>query len=135
MAAATRLSGEALYVEFGTDDLSGDWRAFTPREAGVRADRTAADDTSTSEKGIRKEGSTTFEALFDSSEGTYIWSKVVPNTEGTLIWAEEGTASGKPKHTVDGIVRERSKSIPYDGMIAITVEFGFQSVVTDSTYA
>ena len=135
MAASDRLTGLNLYVEFDGQDLSGAWRAFTPTEGGVRADRTAGADASTSEAGIRKEGSATFEGLYDTTEATLIWSKVLPNAEATLIWGEEGTAAGKEKHTVDAIVRSRAKNVPYSDMISVTVEFGFQGVVADAAYA
>jgi hypothetical protein len=53
---------------------------------------------------------------------------------GTLIWAPEGTAAGKPKHQVVAIVKNRSRSMPYDDIVEGKVEFQFSGAVTDGTY-
>jgi hypothetical protein len=70
------------------------------------------------------------EALLD---GTAAWAGCAPNTEGTFVVSPEGTAAGKPKTTVVALVTKREKSIAYNDLESMTVEFQAQSTPAEGT--
>ena len=85
-------SGTSLYLKFGSQVLSADYRTFEPSEEMKLAVATAGADAAESHIVVRKDGRATCE-LVDQTAGTALWTAVVPGTSGTLEWGPEGTSS------------------------------------------
>lgn len=126
-------AGSALYLKFGSTVLSADHRSFEPNEEIGVVDASAGSDEARSYVTTLKDGRASAE-LVDQTGGTALWAAVKQGTSGTLEWGPEGTASTKPKHTATAIVLNRRKSIPYDGIVAISIEWQLNTVVTDTVY-
>jgi len=126
-------TGAALYLKFGSTVLSTDYRTFDSDEAQNLVDASAGADTYKTFLATLTEASAKAN-LVSQTGGTVLWAAVAPGTSGTLEWGEEGTASTKPKHTALAVVEKRAKSVPYDGLVVIAVDWKFQGTVTDSAY-
>jgi len=126
-------TGKDLYVKFGTQALTTDYRSWTEEETIDTVDKTAGADTVKTYLTTQKDGTASIDVL-DSTGGTAMWAAVAVGTEGTLEWAPEGTASTKPRHYVNAIVTSRSKPVAYADVVAFTVNFQFSGAVTDTTY-
>lgn len=123
----------AGYIKFGSTVLSTDMRAFDPEEEIGLVDGTAGVDAARTYITTVKDGKATLELL--AAGGTTVWAAVVPGTSGTLEWGDEGTAAGKPKHSVNAIVQKRKRTTPYDDVVVYSVDFQFSgAAVTDGTY-
>jgi len=129
MAAIT---GVALYVKFGSD-ISGDYRSFEANETGDSIDVSAGSDTATTYLTRLTDGTATYSAIMQA-DGSAIWTALATHTEDTLEWADEGTAGGKQKHSVNAIVTSRGRTIPFAGAVEITATFQFSGAVTDTVY-
>lgn len=128
-----RITGKNTYIKFGSTDLSVNFRSFDWEEEGKVAEATAGADTNASRLATYKDGKASME-LVGITTGAAAWLAVAPHTEGTLEFAEEGTAVGKPKHSVLAIVVKRSKKNPFDDLQIWTIDLEFQGAVTDGTY-
>jgi hypothetical protein len=126
-------TGKNLYITFDGNVLTGDQRTFTVTETMEVVDASAGADVARTYLTTLEDGSATLE-LLHQEDGTVLWGNVDKGTSGTLIWAPEGTATGKAKHTVTAIVISREQSMPYDDVVALTIEFQFTGVVSDTTY-
>lgn len=135
MAGTHFVFGTSGYIKFGATVLSADMRNFQPDEDVGVVDQSAGNDTGRTYLTTLKDGKSSLEILLQPG-GTAAWAAVAPGTSGTLEWGEEGTALGKPKHTVTAIVKGRKRAMPYDGVVTATVDFQFSSAtgVTDGTY-
>lgn len=127
--------GSAGYIKFGSTVLSSDERTFTPEESIGLADATAGNDTARTRLATIKDGKASWEGVLQAG-GTALWAAVAPGVSGTLEWGEEGTATGKPKHTVVAIVESRKREFPYEDIAVAQVEFVFSggAAVTDTAY-
>ena len=96
-------AGGALYLAFGGVVLDTDYRSFSPTEEMGVADVSAGADANRTYVDLLKDGTATATILIQAADTT-TWGAVALGTEGTLEWAEEGTASGKPRHHVNAIV-------------------------------
>lgn len=135
--ALSEKSGMNLYVAFGNTpaNLSTDFRSFEETETKDTVEATAGADASKTYIALTKDGTASFSGLYiTAGAGTTVWAALAPGTEGSLIWAEEGTAAIANYHWVNAICTERSKSIPYDGVIEINASFQFNGAVSDGTY-
>jgi len=128
-----RYSGKDLYVEFAGTDLSGDFRTLDVPESCTIIDASAGSDTY-KDKLAGQTDATASLSMLHQAAGTVLWDALAPTTEGTLIWAPEGTASAKPKHSATVIVSSRGKSIPYEGVVELSVDFDIKSAITDTIY-
>lgn len=126
-------TGTNLYLTFGGTVLSADYREFEPTEEVKMVDGSAGSDSATFMYATLTKGKAKLK-LVDQAAGTVAWAALATKTSGTLIWGEEGTASGKPKHTVVAIVSDRKKKLQYDDITEIEVNFEFQGAVSDSAY-
>lgn len=135
MAGTHFVFGTAGYIKFGTTVLSVDMRNFQPDEEVGTVDQSSGNDTSRTYLTTLKDGKSSLEILLQPG-GTAVWAATAPGTAGTLEWGEEGTAIGKPKHSVNAIVKSRKRAMPYDGVVTATIDFQFSSAtgVTDGTY-
>ena len=127
------ITGSALYLKFGDTVLDTDYRAFGPSEEIGLVDQSAGADTERTYLTTLKDGTATATIVIQAGDTT-TWGAVAPGTEGTLEWGEEGTANGKPKHTVNAIVTGREKSIEYADLIVADITWQFSGAITDSTY-
>jgi hypothetical protein len=127
-------TGASLYLTFGTTVLSSDFRTFNESEEVGLVKASAGSDTFESYLTTLHDGTAKVQLVYQSL-GSAVWAAVKEGTSGTLIWAPEGTATGKPKHTVNtAIVKSRSKDIPYENLIVLNVDFQFSAAVTDGVY-
>jgi hypothetical protein len=125
--------GQTGYIKFGSTVLSTDMRTFDPEEEVGLAEASAGNDAARTYLATLKDGKATLELL--APGGTAIWAAIAPATSGTLEWGDEGTASGKPKHTVNALVQKRKRQTPYDDVVVYTVDFQFSGgTVVDGTY-
>ena len=123
--ATTRLTGKNLYVSFGGQDISADYRSLDTSEEQKLVDLTAGDDAAAVYGLSFKDGKASYKGLYDSATFSTIWAALAPGSEGDLVWGPEGNTTGKKIWTVNAIVQSRSKSIPFDGAIELSVEFQF----------
>lgn len=130
---ATGVTGAALYVKFGSTVLDTDYRDFGPSEETGLVEDSAGADTNRHYLTTLLDGTATITILIQTADTT-TWSAVAPQTEGTLEWGLEGTASGKPKHSVVAVVQDRSQTINFEDVTAADITFQFQGAVTDTTY-
>lgn len=126
-------TGKDLFLSFGGTVLSSDFRTFEPEETIKKVDATAGSDANATYLYTVKDGKATCQ-LVAQTGGSTLWTQLIPGTSGTLIWGEEGTATGKQKHSVLANVDRRAKSEPYDGIVVINVDFQFNGAVTDTAY-
>src|SRR3954470_9156980 len=89
-------------IKFASTTLSTDMRNFDPEEETGLADASAGNDAARTYLATLKDGKATLELLAQTGD-TAIWTAVVPGTKGTLEWGPEGSAPGKPKHTVTAL--------------------------------
>jgi len=129
-------SGTNLYLKFGSTELDGDYRRFDVTETMDLVDASAGSDTGTTHVTTLTNGQATLE-LVDQEGGTALWAAVANGTGGTLEWAPEGTTATNPKYTVYAIVSERSRSIGYNDVVTLTVNFQFSdnAGVAQSSYS
>jgi len=128
-------SGTNLYLKFGSTVLDGDYRRFDVKETMDLVDASAGSDTGTTHVTTLTNGQATLE-LVDQTGGTALWAAVANGTSGTLEWGPEGTASTKPKYTVTAIVSERARSVGYNDVVTLNVNFQFSdnAGVAQSSY-
>jgi hypothetical protein len=131
MAAIT---GKNLYLDFGGTVLDTDYRSFSQSEEMGLVDASAGSDANRTYLTTLKDGTASTTIVYQAS-GTLVWDALVPGTNGTLTWAEEGTTSGKSKHTVWATVVSREKSMEYADLAVADIEFQFNSAVSDTAYA
>jgi len=131
----TRYSGRELVVEFAGTTLSGDFRSLDVPESCTIIDASAGSDLYKDKLAGQTDGTASLTALHNEA-GSALWLAVAPRAEGSLIWSPEGTvaAASNPKHYATAIVSGRSKSIPYEGVVELSIDFDFKSAVTDTTW-
>lgn len=139
MAIADRFTGKNLYATLGTTVLTADFQTLTVKREVGKAEKTAGADTHASYIPTYADTSIELEVLKKSgTAGTSEWSSLVnalgASTDGTLTWGPEGTASGKPKHTVTGFIEEIETEVPFDDMVTMKMKFQCNVAITDSTY-
>jgi len=135
MGSATGATGKDYYMKFGSTVLSTNYRSASDSESGGLVDQTAGSDVYTTYLSTQVEGTKSVTIKYPAGD-TVIWPAVAPFTAGTLEWGEDGTASGKPKHTILAIVENRNKSATYNDLIVVDLTFRYNSSsgVTDTTY-
>ena len=127
------ITGKNLYIAFGGTVLDTDYRSFGSSEEMGLVDQSAGSDAARTYLTTLTDGTSSLTILIQADDTT-TWGAVAVGTEGTLEWGEEGTASGKPKHTVNAIVATREKSMEYADVVVADVSFQYSGAVTDSTY-
>lgn len=127
------VGGTAGFLKFGSTVLSADFRNFDSEEEAGLADASAGNDANRSYLVTLKDGKATIE-LVAQAGGTALWAALAAGTRGTLEWGDEGTAVGKPRHTVEAVVQKRSRQIPYDDIVVYSADFQYSGAVADGTY-
>lgn len=125
--------GKNVSVVFGGTALAGNFRSFSVTEEAGLVDASAGNDTARTYLKTLEDGTATLEVLAQD-DSVAIWTAVRQGTVGSLVWGEEGTGSGQPRHTVNAIVSNRKKDMPYDDVVVITAEFQFSGLVADDSF-
>ena len=125
--------GKAMYLSFGGTALASDYRTFESNETNDTVDSSAGSDTYKHKLSTLIDGSCRLE-LVEQAGGSVNWNLLTPGTEGTLLWAEEGTASGKQRHSVLAIVKGRAKKVAYNDVTIQNLDFDFNGAVTNDNY-
>jgi len=134
--SSTGFTGKQAYIKFGDTELDSYYRSAGWSEEIDLVEETAGSDDNKTYLTAVLDGTSDLELIMPSgTAGTAVWAAVKPGTEGTLEVGPEGTASGKPKHTVNAIVKSRGKPLTYNDITTFSVSFQFSGAVTDSTYA
>lgn len=126
-------TGKDLYAKFGSTVLSSRFKSFESSEEMGLVDDSAGADTARSYLTTLEDGTATLELLAERA-GTAQWAACDKGASGTLEWGDEGTASGKPKHTVPAIVKSRKRTVVHDDIVKLNFEFQFNGTVLDATY-
>ena len=130
---ANEYTGKNLYFKFGTTVLTSRFKSMEPSEEIGLLDSSAGSDTARTKVTTLEDGAISFEFLMEAA-GSAEWDACAKGTFGTCEWGEEGTASGKPKHTVYAVVKSRKKSIVHDDIVKASVEFEFSGALSDTNY-
>lgn len=125
--------GKNVSVVFGGTALAGNFRSFSVTEEAGLVDASAGNDTARTYLKTLEDGTATLEVLAQD-DSVAIWTAVRQGTVGSLVWGEEGTGTGQPRHTVNAIVSNRKKDMPYDDVVVITAEFQFSGLVADDSF-
>lgn len=132
----TQYTGSALVVTFAGTVISTRQRSLKTKAESDLAEQTAGNDTVKSYLPTLKDGDAELEVL-DVTGGTAatdVYNLCAPGTSGTLIWQPEGTATGKPKHTVaTAIVKSRETEYPYSDVVKMTIAFQFSAAQADAS--
>lgn len=105
--------------------LSEFGRNFEPEDTADTYDTTTY---SEAQQGYRTyipglaEGKSKFEVMYQKADTT-VYASLAPRTVGLLVYYPEGKATGKPKISVQAIVTKRSRPLPYDGVVVVSVEW------------
>jgi len=115
------ITGRDLYVEFLGVDITGIFRNFDPGLDHDTVEVTAGGDS------LRKHALTiekcepTLTAIYDPADAAL--AKLQQGSAGTLTWAPEGTATGKPKWSIDAKVSRANHAIGYDQEVEVDGAF------------
>ena len=133
----TAFRGKDLFVSFagsaGTVTLSGDFTQLTYTPSIALLDQSAGADTERTYVNSLKD-STVAITMKQQAVGTVIANALVPGISGTITWGEEGTASGKPKHTLPAISQGAAMNIPFDNLVELSCTFQGNGAIVDATY-
>jgi hypothetical protein len=133
----SEFSGAKLYVEFKGTAISSDFRQWKDNGEMGLVDASSGADTARTYLKTLLDGTATLTALYqtDGTGATYVYNLCAEGAEGSLIIGPEGNQTGKPKKTVNAIVKKRSRSIPYKDVVELTIDFQFSGAPTDGTFA
>lgn len=126
-------TGSGLYVAFAGTVFSTRFRSFDADETQALVAKDAGADGAMTYLNTLADGKGTLEVLAEAA-GTALWAAGVKGASGTLIWGDEGTAAGKPKHSVPAIVARRRRNTVYNDIVKLTFDFQFNGTVTDGTW-
>jgi hypothetical protein len=128
-------TGSGLIVTFKGTEVSTRFRSLNTKEEIDLVDQSAGSDTAKTYLTALEDGDAKLEVVDvrDGTAPTALWNLCDKGAEGTLQWQPEGTATGKPKHYVNAIVKSREKEHPYDDIVKATITFQFSGALTDTT--
>jgi|RifCSPhighO2_12_1023870.scaffolds.fasta_scaffold12849_11 hypothetical protein len=126
-------TGKNLYVSFAGTVVSSRFRSFDNDETMAMVDKSAGADGAMTYLNTLEDGKATLEVL-DLEQGTALWAALVKGAAGTLIWGDEGSAAGKPKHTVPALVARRRKTTVYNEVVKGNFDFQYNGTVVDGTF-
>lgn len=128
-------TGKDAYIKFGSTVISTNYRTLNPTRTANLVETQAGNDANKTFAVSLKEGSATVELVDPGgTAGAALVGALAIGTEGTLEWGPEGTAAGKPKHTVNAIVSNFNETYPYADLRVFNVTFTFNGAVTDGAY-
>ena len=129
-------TGSALYLAFKGTVISTRYRSLKTKEEIDLEDQSAGNDVAKTYLATLEDGDASLDFLdvAGGTAATALWNLCDKGAEGTLEWGNEGTATGKPRHYVNAIVKDREKTEDYDKPVEGTITFQFSGVVTDTAY-
>ena len=129
----TSFVGSDAYFSFGGTVVSTQFRNIDDNQTGDTVDGSAGADTFRRKLFTLVDGGLTLDVVAQAG-GTALLAAWRPGQEGTIIFGEEGTASGKPKTTVNANVTGFRRTIPYDGVVVYSYEFGYLEAPTPGSW-
>ncbi len=129
-------TGKDLYLAFKGTAIHARFRQFSTNEDVDLVDQSAGADVAKTYLTRLEDGDAELEFL-DQAGGTAataLWNLCDKGAEGTLEWGPEGTATNKPRHYVNAIVKNRNREFPYDDVVKGKIPFQFSGVLTDTAY-
>jgi hypothetical protein len=131
--ANTSFVGSDAYFEFGGTAINTQFRSIEDNQTGDTVDGSAGADTFRRKLFTLVDGGLTLDVVAFAG-GTAVLTNWIPGREGTIIFGEEGTATNKPKTTVSANITGRRRSIPYDGVVTYSFDFGYLEAPTHANY-
>lgn len=118
-----RLAGRNLYVDFNDVVLVDDFRSGNEEESVNLIDASAGDDVNSTF--VVGHASGTFSLDFLDTEDHAAYTACAPGTTGTLRWGPQGNAAGASGKSVIATIESRSRSKPYQDIVAVSVTFQY----------
>jgi hypothetical protein len=126
MAVANRYRGNALVMQWiysgGTVLLSGDQKKLDIDRNIDLIDATAGNISDKEYLAGIKDWSLKISLADTGAAGSAILAAVIEGTFGTLLYGPQGTATGKPKGGIYGVVKSHKISVPFDDAVSIDLE-------------
>ena len=122
MASATGITGKNAYIAFGGTVLSTNFRTVSFEDNITTVDQSAGADAGMTRLTTLRDGAFSLE-LKRPAGGTTNWITLTPGQEGTLEVGPEGTASNKPKASVNVILTAKSTPVTYNDVVIDTLTF------------
>ena len=126
----TGLAGSTVVADWiqaaATTTITGDHKGFSYTPSLSMIDESAGADSQKIYLVGVKDGSMTYNAVFqgsDSSGGTTTFSTLAEGNEGTLKWYPNGTAAGRSYFSAKAISQGVGYSYPYDNVVEVTVNW------------
>ncbi len=127
--------GDNAYIYFKGTDIAGDFRNLDDSSAIGLVDATAGADACKTFLTTITEGEAKWSALWqDTAAGDAAYLLLAPGAEGSLIIGPNGSASGAAKTTVNAIVKDRNRKIPYDDVIEIEATLVRSGTASEGTF-
>jgi hypothetical protein len=133
----SHFTGANLVVQFKGTVISGDQTDWKDKETGGLVDTSAGADAAKTYLATLLDGDAKFSARYKASStaATDPYNLLAPLANGTLIISPEGTASGKPKKTINSaFVKDRDRSLPYADNAEINATFQYSAAPSDGTW-
>lgn len=131
--ANTSFTGADAYFTWGGTVLNTQFRNIDDNQTGDTVDGSAGADTFRRKLFTLVDGGLTLDVVAFAG-GTAILSAMIPGAEGTIVFGEEGTATNKPKTTVLANITGRRRTVPYDGVVAYSFDFGYLEAPTHANW-
>lgn len=122
MASETGIVGKDAYIAFGGTVLNTNFRTISINDSMATVDQSAGDDAGITRLTTLRDANFSLD-LKRPASGTVNWITFVPGIEGTIEIGPEGTATGKPKLTVNAILQARSTAVTYNDIVIDTLTF------------
>lgn len=116
------ITGKNAYIAFGGTVLSTDFRTLSFEDSIGTVDQSAGADTGITRLTLLRDGSFSIEVK-RTAGGTTNWETLIPGVEGTIEVGPEGTATNKPKATVNAILVSKSVPVTYNDIVIDTYNF------------
>ena len=130
--------GKALYMTLGGTVLSTAQRKLTVGEPGESVDATSGTAGYSYDLPTFVRGTIDIEVVDQGTAalgGTTVWKALAPNQENlSFIYAPEGTATGKPKYTVNVMTNGRDRDIQYNNVVTIRGQLKYQGGPVESAW-
>lgn len=136
-------SGSALYIKWiyasakglaaaGTVEPATDYRSLTVNRGLKTIDTTAGSDQYEGHIQSHRSANGQITFIAENGSGTAFRKAFYEGAYGTLEWAPEGTATGKPKHSIKCSIEKMDETIPYDNAVEFTINWkGDEAWITD----
>lgn len=122
MASAGGIVGANAYIAFGGTVLSTNYRTLSFESTMATVDQSAGADAGITRLTTLLDGAFSL-VVKRPAGGTTNWETLVPGQSGTLEVGPEGTASNKPKATVNVLLTGKSVPLTYNDIVLDTYTF------------